>query len=103
MLSYRLSCAEQETTITYVRTDAEAVMYTSDRLRMAKMDKLCQQHPEAYRCIWTDDQILGDGLPMAKRYSVPVKLLRFGKPMSEARLEAGRKAAARMRAKAQKE
>lgn len=99
MLNYRLSSAEQETTLTYTRTDAEAVMYTSDRLRMAKMDKLCQQHPEAYRCIWIDDQILGDGLPMAKRYSVPVKLLRFAKPATEAQKAAGRRNLARISSK----
>ena len=102
MLNYKLLLSEQETTITFTRTDSEAVLYTSDRLRMAKLDKLCQQYPEVYRCTWTDNQIMGDGVPMGKKYAMPVKYLRFGKPASVAKREAGRKAAARLHANTQK-
>lgn len=58
---------------------------------MKKLDRLCEQHPDTYKCIWADEHIMADGIPMGKRYSVPKKLVRFGKPTSEARREAARK------------
>lgn len=96
MLNYRLSFAERETTFVHCRADSDATIYTSDRARMAKLDKLCAKFPGVYQCVWTDTQILGDGLPMGKRYSVPSKLIRFGKPASEAQKAAGREKAAKM-------
>ena len=90
MLSYKPCNDEQETLITFYRGDGDASIYTADRQMMKKFDALCAGYPDDYECTWTDTQILGDGLPMAKRYRMPLKLLRFGKPASDAQRSAAR-------------
>lgn len=42
---------EQETTISYSRTDNEVNVWTSDRTVMTKLDKYCKTSPEFYQCI----------------------------------------------------
>lgn len=92
--TYRLPLAEQETTVTMTRDDKTARIYTSDRLVMAKLDKLCAEFPETYKCIWVDDQIMGDGLPMGKKYEVNKKYVKFRKPVSQAVIERNARARA---------
>lgn len=93
MLNYRLPSDEQETVISHNRAGKMARIYTSDRLVMPKLDKLCREHPNVYKCVWSDPQILGDGLPMAKKYEVEKKYVRPRKPMSEKSLEQRREIA----------
>ena len=95
-MRYRLTAAEQETTFVHCRSDVEATIYTSDRARMMKLDKMCEDFPDVYRCVWVDSQIMGDGLPMGKRYSIPARYVRFAKPASQAQLAAARAGMARI-------
>ena len=97
-MKYTVSVEEQETTIRMGRGEKTAQIYTSDRRMMAKMDRLVEHYPEDYKCVWVDEVIMGDGLPVGKKYAVTVKLVKMGKPTSEARREAGRRAIAAMRA-----
>ena len=93
MPDYTLKLHEQETTVTMSRDMTLAKIYTSDRLVMAKLDKLCEMHPDAYACVWTDSQIMGDGLPMGKKYTAQKSRIRFAKPASEKKREAARRSA----------
>jgi len=43
--------AEQETTISFSRTENEAFIWTNDRTTMTKLDRLCKLAPELYRCV----------------------------------------------------
>lgn len=93
---YRLRAQEQETTITITRDEDFARIYTSDRRMMARLDALAREYPEEYKVTWADHQIMGDNLPMGKRYAVRRKLVRFAKPVSEERKEKLRAQAQRM-------
>ena len=95
-MKYYLRTDEQETTITITRGVDDALIYTSDRLMMTKLDRRCKELPDVYKCIWDDTQIMGDKKPMGKRYSCPAKLIRFGKLVF---ISEERKAAARERGK----
>lgn len=90
MLDYRLSREEQELTLTVCRADDDVRVYTSDRLYMRKLDGLCERFPDVYRCIWTDKQIMGDSLPLGRKYEFPRRFLRFGVPASAAQIAAAR-------------
>lgn len=74
------------------RNDDTATIYTSDRTKFTKLDKLCKELPDVYKCVWVDDVNAGDGKPVGKRYQCPAKLVRFGKPIvrSEEQIEAAR-------------
>lgn len=41
--------AEQETTITMIRADHTANVYTCDPTVMNKMDRLCKEHPDQFK------------------------------------------------------
>lgn len=97
MLDYRLSREEQELTLTVTRSDSLVTVYTSDRIHMRQLDGLCKRYPDTYKCVWTDCQVLGDGLPMGRRYTFPRRYLRFGHPASAAQIEAARVNALKMR------
>ena len=92
--TYRLPLAEQETTVTMIRAEHTASIYTSDRLVMARLDKLCAEFPETYKCIWVDTQIMGDGLPMSKKYEAHKKYVKFRRPVSQAVIERNARARA---------
>lgn len=79
-MNYYLKACEQETTVNMSREEKTAKIYTSDRRMMQKMDKLCQERPDVYQCVWVDPVIMGDGLPMGKRYQCMSKAIRFAKP-----------------------
>lgn len=96
MLEYRLSRDEQELTLTVSRADDDVRVYTSDRMFMRKLDALCERFPGVYRCTWTDGQVLGDGLPMGKKYEFPRRFFRFGRPASDAQIAAARANVARI-------
>ena len=107
MLDYKLNDAEQETvinkgsetTIRYDKVEPVAEIYTASRREMNRLDKLCKQYPDIYKCIWIDTQIMGDGRPMGKRYTMPIKILRYGKPASEAKKAAARENASKINSK----
>ena len=45
-----LSFEEQETIIRWDRSEQKAYVYASDRTTITKMDRLCKEHPENYKC-----------------------------------------------------
>ena len=65
-----------------------AEIYTASPITMRKLDKLCQECPEAYERFWTENN--SDGRITAAKYSVHSKYIRFGKPATEAKRERGR-------------
>ena len=92
---YHLTNEERETLIRWSAGDKTVHIDSADPSVIRKLDKLCASHPETYACTATDDTF------KAKRYTVTdARYVRFGKPASEARREAGRRRAAQMRFKA---
>lgn len=83
-MAYGRTRAEMETTIVFDAEEKIAHIYTADPVYIRRLDKLAAEHPDTYRMIWADK---GDA---AKKYTAPSRLIRFGKPASEARREAGR-------------
>lgn len=76
--------AEREVIIRWSMADKQASIYADNPSLIRKLDKLCADHPDTYRCTKEADEF------GAKRYEVQVPLIRFGKPASEARREACR-------------
>ena len=93
----RYSKAEQETTIVWDEEQRVARIYTASPATMRKLDKLCEVCPDEYTCTWTETD--KKGRVTAAKYEVAAKLVKFGKPASEARKEAGRRAMAARREK----
>ena len=73
-----VSLEEQETTISYCRTEAAVSVWTSDRTVMTKLDRLCREAPDNYQCVEIGrDQ---SGCMMSKEYQIADKgLLSFRK------------------------
>ena len=82
------SRCEQETSIVWDEEEKVAHIYTASPVMIRKLDKLAAALPDTYKCMWAQS----DG--MAKKYEVNKRYIRFGKPASEARKEAGRRIAA---------
>lgn len=76
---------EQETTITWDEQERIANIYSSSPITIRKLDKLVAQFPDTYSCVWSEPD------DTAKKYKVQPKYIRFGKPASEARIEASRR------------
>lgn len=81
---YNLTREEQETHIMWNAATKTATIDTADPAVIRKLDKLTQEHPEAYRITRTDE------LYGTKWYEVDARYIRFGKPASEAVREAAR-------------
>lgn len=64
---------EQETTISFSRDGKEADVWTSDITMMTKLDKLCSDSPNEYKCIEVGRSL--DGLLTNKRYTIKNKRL----------------------------
>ena len=94
MLNYKLTAAEQETSVVCCRADNAVTVFTSDRRDMKRLDTLCERFPEVYHRTWVDDQIMGDGLPMGKKYTFPRRFFRFVTPRSDAQRAAAARNAA---------
>lgn len=93
MAKNSISRYEMETHITWNAEEKIATVYTCDLTTIRKLDKLVEQCPEVYRCIWEGEN------PTAKKYTVPARYVRFGKPATEARIAAGKRVtAARLKA-----
>jgi len=79
-----LTREEQETHIMWNAATKTATIDTADPAVIRKLDKLAAEYPEAYRVTRADD------LYGTKWYEVEKRLIRFGKPASEAAREAAR-------------
>ncbi len=88
------SKAEQETTVVWDEEQKVARIYTASPISMRKLDKLCEGCPDEYRQTWTETD--KNGRVTAAKYEVAAKYVKFAKPASEAKKEAGRRAVAAM-------
>ena len=68
-----VSYEEQETTISFSRTDSGAEIWTSDRTTMTKLDRLCSESPEYWKCKKVENFL--DGSLANKVYTVTDKSL----------------------------
>lgn len=91
------SKAEQETTVVWDEEQKVARIYTASPITLRKLNKLCEACPDEYRQTWTETD--KNGRVTAAKYEVAAKYVKFAKPASEARKEAGRRIAAAMREK----
>ena len=87
MAKYSLTNEERETHIMWNAATKTATIDTADPTVIRKLDKLAAEYPEAYRVTRTDN------LYGTKWYEVDTRYIRFGKPASEARRAANRRAA----------
>lgn len=72
----KLTIEEQEVVINFGRADENATLYTSDIRWIRKMDKMCENYPDDYKCI-SNAKINGD--IVAKTYEFPIALLSLRK------------------------
>lgn len=63
---------EQETTISFSRNGDLVDVWTSDTMMMTKLDKLCEEAPENYKCIEVSKLMFNKGLAN-KRYKIGKK------------------------------
>lgn len=82
---YKLTKDEQETVIGWSAADSTATIDTADPAMIRRLDRLVEEYPEVYACTRVD-HVCGD-----KRYTVPARFIKFGKPASAARREAARR------------
>lgn len=80
---YNLTRAEAETTIRWDAEEKIAHIYTADPISTRKLDKLCAERPDTYKLVKRDEN--------GAWYEAPAKMIKFGKPPSEARREACRR------------
>lgn len=81
---------EAETTVTFNDAERMVNIYSASPVVMRRLDKLCENFPDVYKCIWTEDG------GTAKKYTVgDKKYIKFGKPASEAMKNHGRDLAAK--------
>lgn len=76
---------EQETTIGWDAATKTASIFTAAPAVIRKLGKPAALHPDTYRC--TQEDTYNE----CSFYQVPVRCSHFGKPASEAQLEAERK------------
>lgn len=67
-----VSLYEQETTISFRRVDDFATVWTSDTTVMTKLDRMCRESPENYKCTETGVAKLGGEL-LSKSYTIEDK------------------------------
>lgn len=46
-----VAISEQETSVSYMRDEEHAIIYTSDTTQMTRLDKLCRTSPDMYSLI----------------------------------------------------
>ena len=51
VINNSVSVSEQETSISYMRDEDHAIVYTSDSTQMTRLDKLCKTSPDMYSLI----------------------------------------------------
>ena len=81
---------EQETVIRWDEEEKLARIYTASPISMRKLDKLCEEAPEEYERVWTEED--AEGRITAAKYEVFKDFIRFGKPriVTEEQREAAR-------------
>ena len=84
-MAYTLTLAERETIIRYDAETRRATIDTAIPADIRKLDKLAEVHPDVYKLERIYEEY------GAKRYSVPARYIRFGKPASEAQKESARR------------
>lgn len=85
---YALTRAERETVIRFDAEERTAHIYTADPVYIRRLDKLCEEDPETYKCVEVDP------LGYFKKYEAPADRIAFRKSPSDAQREAARKKAA---------
>lgn len=85
---YTLTRAERETVIRFDAEERIAHIYTADPVYIRRLDKLCEEDPETYKCVEVDT------LGYFKKYVAPADRIAFRKSSSDAQREAARKKAA---------
>lgn len=55
-MQYKLKPCEMETTIRWDRQERVAHIFTADPFMIRKFDKLCENSPQVWSCVWTDDK-----------------------------------------------
>lgn len=85
-MSYCLTNAERETTIRWDAEERVAHIYTAQPAYIRKLDNLCAEFPDDYKLVSRDEY--------GAKYTCPAKRIKFSKPASDARKEAGRRNAA---------
>lgn len=76
----KLLLEEQEVVINFDRVGENATIYTSDMKWIRKLDRMCEAHPDVYKCI---NESTSDGRVFAKTYSFPKKLVSVRNPMKK--------------------
>ena len=82
---------EQETTISFSKTEQTCCMWTSDTCMIARMDKLVKKYPDVYRCVGVGTvrgEVVNKEYEYPKKYAYPKKPR---PPMSEEQKEKARK------------
>ncbi len=64
--------SEQETTISYCRESNDAHIWTSDTTVMTKLDRMCRDFPENYKCVEVAKAKIDGGL-ISKSYVIADK------------------------------
>lgn len=82
---YKLTREERETIINWCSADNTASVYSADSVVIRKLDRLAAAFPNDYKCTRVDS-VYG-----AKDYIVPTRYIRFGRPASQAQIEAARR------------
>lgn len=77
----KLLLEEQEVCINFTRIDEFATIYASDITWIRKMDKMCEECPDDYKCI--SESKASDGSVVGKTYQFPKKLVSLRKPMKQ--------------------
>ena len=85
---------EQETSIVWDEDGKVARIYASSTVSIRKLNRLCERFPDAYRRVWEEKD--AEGNVTAAKYETACRMIRFGKPASEAKMEAARRNAERM-------
>lgn len=75
MSYFSIPLDEQETTITFRRTDKDADIWTNDRTMITKLDKLCEKSPDNYKCIDVGRYVNDRDQIMDKKYRISDKTL----------------------------
>lgn len=83
VMAYVLSKYEMETHIIWNAEEKIASIWTCDPVSIRKLDKLIAGCPDTYKCVERGNDYA--------KYQVNSKYIRFGKPASEAQLEAKRR------------
>jgi len=84
-MNYTLKKAEQETQVWWDAEEKIAHIFSANPATIRKLDRLAEDYPDDYKCVWTDGKFAG------KKYEVDARYIQFRKPASQQQKEAARK------------